>query len=94
MENLIGEMYEDFLLSEECSRYYSVAGEDSDCEAQDLLLYIKLQDHILLCKKGALACKDYLKTKNLQKLLLEFRILGLYENIKVINKYICNSCNS
>lgn len=83
MDHLIKTMYEDFIMSEVCSNVYAFLGNE-DSEAQDLNFYIKCIDHASLCKKAAEVCLDYLKTKNEKKLLLEFRILGLYKNIQCI----------
>ena len=88
MDKLISEMYEDFIMSEACSQFYHVTGEDT--EAQDWLLDIRLTKHIELCKKGAKACKDYLNTKDLIKLVLEFTLLELDENVLAIKKVVGN----
>ena len=77
-------MYEDFIMSEACSQFYRVAGQDTD--AQDWLLDTRLGEHIALCKKGAIVCKDFLNNKDLRKLLLEFTLLELHENILVIKR--------
>jgi hypothetical protein len=84
MEQIVREMYEDFLISAECSRYYSLLGEE-DHEAQDMFLFIKLSEHIQLCEKAAEACKNYLKNKNIKKLILDFKALGLSENVNTVN---------
>lgn len=86
MNKIVLEMYEDFIMSEACSNFYSLAGDDT--EAQDWTFYFRMCDHVSLCQKGAQVCKDYLKSKDVGKLLLEFKLLGLQENILVIKEYL------
>lgn len=86
MEDLVNEMYEEFIMSEACSRYYALLGEE-DSEAQDLTTYLNYIDHMLLCEKGAKICKNFLKTKDEARLLLELRRLRLYHNITCIIRF-------
>lgn len=75
MEDLVRELYENFLMSEACSKYYAIAGQES--EAQDVMLYIRYMDHANLCKNAAKACSEYLKTKNEYLLFKKLKVLGL-----------------
>lgn len=76
-------MYEDFIMSEACSKVYAFLGNEN-FEAQDLQFYSDCIEHASLCKKAAQVCINYLKTKNEKILVSKFRILGLYENIQCI----------
>lgn len=84
METLVTELYENFIMSEACSRYYALVGDDDDAEAQNVAWYIDYMEHVSLCKKAAKACLNFLKTNNLVKLVLELKRLELYEDINVI----------
>lgn len=87
MENIVNEMCTDFLMSEVCSRHYAIEGT-GDFNAQNILEYCELMDHAILCRNAAIACKEYLNTKNVLTLLSKFRLLGLYDNINIINKLL------
>lgn len=63
MEDLVRELFEEFIMSEAASRILAVLGEEEN-EAQDILLHLKYQEHANLCKKAAQVCSDFLKTKN------------------------------
>lgn len=84
METIVTEMYENFIMSEACSRYYALVGDDDDAEAQNFPWYIDYMEHASQCKKASKACLNFLKTKNLIKLVIELKRLGLYEDINVI----------
>ena len=58
MENLVRELYEYFLMSEACLKYYALVGEDS--EAQYLILYLRYTEHATLCKNAYI--ENFLKT--------------------------------
>lgn len=83
MENIVTEMLEDFLISQTYSEYIALVGEE-DTDAQDFSTYFKYLKHINLCEKCVKACRDFLKTKNILKLIFTFNILGLYKNVDII----------
>lgn len=85
VNELISEMMDEFLMSEACSRYYALAGNDNH-EAQDLDWYIKYDQHAILCGQAALACEEYLNTKDKKRLIFVFAVLGLHECIYKILK--------
>ena len=82
LNSIVSEMYEDFIISEACSRFY--AFESQEFEAQDIILYNKYMEHADFCKKVSHVCSQFLKTKNVLKFYCELKKLGL-QNI-VFNK--------
>lgn len=86
MDDIVKEMYEDFIMSGACSKYYSRSMEDYNHEAQDILYSYRYLRHAKLCEKAAEACKEYLKTKNKSKLLTRFLFLGLKENVLILKR--------
>jgi hypothetical protein len=89
---LVREVYEDFLISESCSRYLAHNGE-TDNEGQDLFMYIKYLEHANLCRKATILCQNYLRTKNINQLIVELHKLGLESSIAHIIKYFCIKYN-
>lgn len=88
MELVVREMYENFLIMEACSRYYSL-GTEANSDAQDVLMFINYSDHATLCKKGAKICCDFLKNKKFLLLVTEFVKLELFENVNTLRlKYM------
>lgn len=83
MKTLVTEMYEDFIMSEACSRYYALDTEGTN-NAQDELLVINYSEHASLCEKAAKACLSFIKTNNFVKLVIDFKMLELYDNINVL----------
>ena len=74
-------MCEDFKISEAYSRYKAIVGDDT--EGEDVLLYYNYMKHAFYCKKASEVCINYLKTKDFDGLLLGFKKLELYDNIKM-----------
>lgn len=85
MEMVVIDMWNDFLMAFECSRIYRLIGADTD--AQDWALFFELTDHMELCRKGARACKKFIKTKDEAKLIRKFRALELEQNALIIEKF-------
>lgn len=69
-------MYEEFIMSEACSKFYALLGEE-DSEAQNLDLHLDYMAHASFCKSVSEVCKDYLKTKNITNFILKLKRLGL-----------------
>jgi hypothetical protein len=86
MEKLIHEMYEDFIISKLASSHFAFDSEVESC-GQDLLNYIVHMEHVNLCEQAESACKEYLQSKDILKLISSFKKLGLIENIFIIKKY-------
>jgi hypothetical protein len=83
LNNLVIEMCEEFLMSESCSRYLAL-GSETNNEGQDLILYFDYIQHANLCMEASIHCKNYLRTKDINKLLLGLKKLGLRDSIKHI----------
>jgi hypothetical protein len=83
MDLIVKDMFEDFIMSEACSRYYAL-GNEVTSDAQNVTLFINYTNHASLCKMAAKACVNYLENKNFDKLLLEFRMLDLNDHINVL----------
>lgn len=79
MEPFVIEMYEDFIMSEACSRFY--AFDAQEFEAQDEVIYNKYMNHAEFCKKAAKVCSDFLKIKDKSRFISKLRKLGLIVNI-------------
>lgn len=81
MDDIVKELWEEFLMSEACSRFFQYAGDD-DQEAQDFTKSEVYYQHTLTCRLAAEACEVYFKTKDLNRLLNELKSLGV-ENINI-----------
>lgn len=83
MDLIVIDMFEDFIMSEACSRYYAL-GSEVTSDAQNTTLWINYRTHASLCKIAAKACLNYLKTKNFNKLVLKFSKLDLNDNVNIL----------
>lgn len=88
MEGKVRELCEEFLMSEVCSEYYGIDGQDTD--AQDLGLYLRYMEDARQCQQAAQACRNYLQNNNFEILLCELRRLELTNSIKYLTKYMKN----
>lgn len=79
-------MYEDFLISEACSRF--LAFDNQQYEAQDIVTYFKYIEHANLCKKAAKVCCDFLKNNDIQLFILRLKILGLQNNVLYLKLFL------
>jgi hypothetical protein len=84
MEEFVKEMCEDFKISEAYSRYKAIVGDDTD--AQNVLLYYNYMKHAFYCKKASELCINFLKTKDFNGLILGFKKLKLYNNMKMLKE--------
>lgn len=88
MDGVVLDIYEEFVMSEACSRFYAFYAQDSD--AQDMDIYCDYIEHAKFCEKVAETCKDFLNTKNVDIFFSRLRIFGLYSLISIIIKNVYN----
>lgn len=88
LEEIVTEMYEEFLMSAVCSEYYSISGQES--EAQDIISYLNYMEHAEKCRIAAKACKAYIESKNEIYFVNELQKLGLINNVLCMYKLLGN----
>lgn len=80
MEEVVKEMYEDFVISEALSRFYGFSQWGCEDEAQKWNWFLEYDKHAETCKKAAEACLEFLNTKDVNTLILRLNVLGFKEN--------------
>jgi hypothetical protein len=85
MESVIGEVMQEFIITEICARAFA-ENEQSGNNGIITICYSSVMDHADLCSKAADKCFECLKHMDINKLLSELNDLGLNNTVTYIKE--------